>query len=225
MSAGKISCRQAQKIMSPFIDSATDPQEADQLQSHLYSCEPCQRQLQSYVSVRNLVRSVESPHTPPDLGLEIRVRHSQQRNPRKLAGYRVRVANALRPVAIPALLAACSTVLSFAFLLGDLIAPPVSAATTVSATSTALYKHVRTTDPTLSRFAAGSTVLTEPLTVDILVSGSGRMIDYTVLSGPNDPDVDVWLRELLYYAEFTPANLFGRPVQSRIIISFIGVTS
>jgi hypothetical protein len=42
---------------------------------------------------------------------------------------------------------------------------------------------------------------------------------------PNDPDMYRRLRALLYYAGFTPADIFGRPINSRIIVSFIGVTS
>ena len=221
----EMNCGQIQRLMSPFIDSMATPNEEFQVERHLSSCEPCQRQLQSYISVKNFLLDVEAPIVPPDLGLELRVRLSHARHSDRFQCIRTRLSNSLRPIALPALLSTCITFLFFGMLLSDLLAPPVIASDTVSNTPIALYQRVRTTDPTLTRFADNGSNLSGPLTVDILVSGRGRMIDYTILSGSGDPDVERWLRELLYYAEFTPANLFGRPVNSRIIVSFIGVRS
>jgi hypothetical protein len=221
----RVTCRQAQRLMSPFIDSMATPDEVEQVETHVSGCEPCQRQLQSYISVRNLLRCVEDPAIPADLTLETRVRLSRERNSARLCHLRTRLENCLKPIAVPALMGTFITALSFALLLGDLAAHPVIADDGPSTTPIALYKRVRTTDRTLSRFASEIPDLTETVTADVLVSGTGRMISYTVLSGPSDPLVDLWLRKQLYYAEFTPANLFGRPVNSRIIVSFIGVRS
>ena len=221
----KTNCKQTQRLMSQFIDSMATPEEVVRVDTHVSGCEPCQRQLQSYISVKNILLDVEEPAVPADLVLETRVRLSHERSSDGLMRLGTRLANSLKPVALPALLGTCFTFLFFGMLLSDLIAPPVIASNDVSSTPIALYQRVRTTDPTLTRFADNGSNLSRPLTVDILVSGRGRMIDYTILSGSGDPDVDRWLRELLYYAEFTPANIFGRPVNSRIIVSFIGVRS
>lgn len=221
----EMNCAQIQKLMSAFIDLMATPDEVSQVETHVSACEPCQRQLQSYISVRNLLRNFDEPIVPVDLVLETRVRLSHARSSDPLTAVGIRLANFLKPVALPALLGSCFTFLCFGMLLGNLVAPSAIASDNVSTAPIALYQHVRTTDPTLIRFADNGSNLVRPLTVDVLVSGRGRMIDYTVLSGSGDPEIDRWLRELLYYAEFTPANLFGRPVNSRIIVSFIGVTS
>ncbi len=218
-------CKQIQGLMSSFIDSMATPDEAVAVETHVSACEPCRRQLQAYISVKNLLLNVGDLAMPSDLALETRVRLSQVRNSDVLAQLGTRLSNSLRPIALPALLGTCFTMVFFGMLLSDLIAPPVIASNRVSNTPIALYQSVRTTDPTLARFADNGSNLAGPLTVDILVSGRGRMIDYTILSGSGDPGVERWLRELLYYAEFTPANLFGRPVSSRIIVAFIGVKS
>ena len=220
-----MNCKQARKLMSAFIDSMATPEDGARVETHVASCEPCQRQLQSYVSLKNLLLNVEEPVVPADLALKARVRLSHERSFDGLTNLRTRLSNSLKPFALPALLGTCLTCLLFGLLLSDLIAPPVIASNNVSNTPIALYQRVRTTDPTLTRFADSGSNLSGPLTVDILVSGQGRMIDYTIISGSSDPGVDRWLRELLYYAEFTPANLFGQPVNSRIIVSFIGVRS
>ena len=65
--------------------------------------------------------------------------------------------------------------------------------------------------------------LDEPLTIETHVGEEGRVIDYEVLSGPPSPEVNGWIRETLSLAQFTPATAFGRPVESKIILSFVAV--
>jgi len=79
------------------------PDDVAKLEFHVTSCEPCQRQLQSYISVRNFVARVEQPGLPPDLVLETRVRLSQERHRNYLARFENRVSNTLRPIALPAI--------------------------------------------------------------------------------------------------------------------------
>ena len=54
-------------------------------------------------------------------------------------------------------------------------------------------------------------------------TNEGRVIDYQVLSGPQNPEVNSWIRQVLSLAQFTPATAFGKPVESRMILSFIAV--
>ena len=59
--------------------------------------------------------------------------------------------------------------------------------------------------------------------IETHVGDDGRVIDYEIISGQQDPEVDKWVSELLYFAQFTPATAFGKPVDSRIILSFVAV--
>lgn len=218
-------CRAAEKRMSSFIDSMASPVEVERLEAHVAGCAPCQRQLQGYVSVKNLMRGVEEPAVPPDLVLETRVRLSHERNSNRFTGLETRLSNSFTTLAIPALAGICFTIVFFGVLLGALLAPAAIASDHLPAAPSGLYQKVRTTDPTLRSLAGNAPRLETPLTVDILVGETGRMIDYTVVSGPSNPEIDRWLREILYFADFVPANLFGQPVESRFIFSFVDVTS
>src|SRR5262245_66049290 len=75
-----LDCDGARQLMSPFIDSMALPSEVAKLELHLVNCEPCQRQLQSFISIRNFLTRVERPVPPEDLALDTRVRLSQERH-------------------------------------------------------------------------------------------------------------------------------------------------
>ena len=111
-------CRAAEKLMSSFIDSMASPDEVERLEAHVAGCAPCQRQLQGYVSLKNLMRGVEEPAVPHDLVLETRVRLSHERNSNRLTGLETRLSNSFTALAIPALAGICFTIVFFGVLLG-----------------------------------------------------------------------------------------------------------
>jgi hypothetical protein len=214
--------------MSSFIDSMGSPEDVDPLRMHMANCDACSRQLQSLISLRSLLARVEQPDTPEDLVLETRVRLSHVRHNNYWEQFANRVTNVVKQVAIPAVSGVFLTVLFFAILFGSL-----GSNTTVLASDrvasdilVASYKPVRTTEPTMVHFAVSDkTYWNDALMIDTHVGDDGRVIDYVILSGPNDPAVDKWVSELLYFAQFTPATAFGKPVDSRIILSFVAVWS
>jgi Putative zinc-finger len=221
-----VECSSVQHLMSPFIDSMVTAAEAERLESHVVACKPCQRQLQSYISMRSLVARIDVPPLPEDMVLETRVRLSHARNKNFLVRLENRLNNFLRPMIVPGLLGAALTMLLFGFLLGSL-----TSQTTVLAQDHfdeqpvyRLFQPVRTENANWIRFASNDKQdLEEPLTIETYVGHEGRVLDYQVLSGPQNPEVNGWIRQVLSLAQFTPATAFGKPVESRIILSFVAV--
>jgi hypothetical protein len=223
-----LECSSVQRLMSPFIDSMVTAQEADRLENHVSSCEPCQRQLQSYVSMRSLIARIETPPIPEDMVLETRVRLSHARNTNLLVRLENRLNYVLKPLVFPALFGVSLTMLLFGVLLGSLASSTSVLAQDrlVEAPVFGLYKPIQTTDPNWIRFAPnGKQQFEEPLTIETHVGDEGRVIGYEVLSGPQSPEVTGWLRQILSLMKFTPATAFGKPVESRIILSFVAVKS
>ena len=219
-------CTAVQKLMSPFIDSMVTAQEAEHVESHCSGCQPCQRQLQSFISMRSLVARIETPPLPEDMVLETRVRLSQERNKNFLVRLENRLNYILKPMVMPVILGISSTMLLFGTLLGSLASNPTVLAQGrfAEAPLFGLYKPVHTTNPNWIRFASNDKQdLEEPLTIETHVGDEGRVIGYQVLSGPQNPEVNSWIRQVLSLAEFTPATSFGKPVESRIILSFVAV--
>src|ERR1051326_1420205 len=106
--------------MSPFIDSMVTPQQAEGLESHVRHCDPCRRQLQSFISMRSLMARIETPALPEDLVLETRVRLSHARNTNLLVRLENRLNYLLKPMVVPVLLGVSLTMLFFGVLLGSL---------------------------------------------------------------------------------------------------------
>ncbi len=221
-------CAKVQKLMSPFIDSMVTPAEAECVDAHVSGCEPCRRQLQSLVSMRSLLTRMDRPEVPEDLVLESRVRLSHERNRNIWVAIETRFNNILKPVAIPAILGVSLTMLFFGILLGSLASNASAMPQRYIAEEPvfALHQPVRTTDPTMIRFAASDNqTWDDPLMIETDVDGDGRVTEYHIISGPQNPEVDRWIREVLSLARFTPAVAFGRPVGSKIILSFVAVRS
>jgi len=211
--------------MSAFIDSMVTAAESDSLEVHVSRCQACQRQLQSFKSMRSLLSRMEKPPLPEDMVLETRVKLSQERNKNFRARFENRLNYVFKPLVIPALFGVSLTMLFFGILLGCLADNTVLAESRLKEEPVfGLYKPVRTTDHTMLRFVSSDEQnLDEPLTIETHVGDEGRVIDYEVLSGPQNPEVDGWIREMMSLAEFTPATAFGRPVESKIILSFVAV--
>jgi hypothetical protein len=227
--SSELNCDEACALMSPFIDSMATPEEADRLQNHVSGCESCARQLQSYVSLRSLLARAEQTKVPEDLVLETRVRLSHARYENFVEQFKTRIANILKPIAIPALFGVSVTMLCFGVLLTSLVSNTTVLAqsrTTGDSAAASLFVPVRTTDPTMLRFAGSdNNNWDEPLMIETHVGEDGLVVDYHIISGPQNPAVDKWVSELLYFAKFTPAMAFGKPIESRIILSFVAVRS
>ena len=205
----ELDCSGAQELMSPFIDSMATAEEAERLKAHVSTCHPCQRQLQSFISVRSLLARIDQPEIPEDLVLETRVKLSHERNRNFLIRLENRLSLFLKPIAIPALFGVSITMLFFGILLGSLATNSTVLAQDRIAEQPvfALYTPVRTSEHTMIRFAVDDS----------------KVMDYEVLSGPPSQEANQWIREMLSLASFTPATSFGRPVESKIILSFVAV--
>jgi|GEM_PF-1552536 len=225
--ASNIQCSKAQKLMSPYIDSMAEPEESERLESHLETCEPCRRQLQSYISMRSMMASIEPVRPPADLVLDTRVQLSHARSIRNGGRFdrlEALLINVLKPVAIPAVSGIAITVLSFGVLFGHL-ALNVSAESLQSDVQI-VEEPVRATDQTLlTGMGNGGSDLGETVSVQADVADTGRVYGITIIGGAKSPAVKRWINNLLYPAQFLPATRLGKPVNSRTILTFVNVRS
>jgi hypothetical protein len=230
-----LKCSSVEKLMSPFIDSMVTRQEAESLEGHVRHCDPCRRQLQSFISMRSLIARIETPALPEDLVLETRVRLSRARNTNLLVRLENRLNYLLKPMVVPVLLGVSLTMLFFGVLLGSL----ASSSTVLAQDRLAeepvfgLNTPVHTTDPNWTRLADyDKKDLEEPLTIETYVGNEGRVLDYQVIcpaatahSHCSVSEVPPSIQQVLSLARFDPATRFGKPVESRIILSFVSVTN
>lgn len=220
--ASNIKCSKAQKLMSPYIDSMAEPDESELLELHLETCEPCQRQLQSYISLRSMMASVEPVRPPEDLVLDTRVRLSHARSGHWSDRIEAMLINVLKPVAIPAMSGIALTVLSFSVLFGHLALNFQA----LDSPLIVLDQPVRTTNPSqLSALVNSGSDWAEPVSVQVSVGVEGRVYGIEYIGGAHSPAVKRIISNLLYMQQFAPEIRMGKPVNSTTILSFVNVRS
>src|SRR5262245_37391173 len=101
-SAERFDCANAGELLSSYIDSVTSPEEVVRVESHVAQCTACQGQLQSLISLRQMLASVEPAAPPEDLVLDTRVKLSQVRNRNSWDWLDAQLNNVLKPLAMPA---------------------------------------------------------------------------------------------------------------------------
>jgi hypothetical protein len=63
-----------------------------------------------------------------------------------------------------------------------------------------------------------------PIVVEAQVDTAGRVYDYTVIEGPQDPKVLVRIEDNLLGSVFKPATVFGVPVRGHVVMTYSGVS-
>jgi hypothetical protein len=215
-------CSKARELMSSYIDCMAEPEESQTLESHLDTCEPCQRQLHSYISLRSLMASIEPVRPPEDLVLDTRVRLSHARSGGLFDRIEALLVNVLKPVVIPAVSGIALTVVSFSILFGHLAVNLQAEDNSL----VAMEQPVRTTDQTmLSAPGNSGSDWSNPVSVKANVDDVGRVYEIRILSGSQTPAMKQWIQNLLYTAQFAPATRLGKPVNSSTILWFVNVRS
>jgi putative zinc finger protein len=219
-----IKCSRARELMSSYIDCMAEPEESQLLEFHLDDCEPCQRQLHSYISLRSLMASIEPVRPPEDLAMDTRVRLSHARSGGLFDRIESLLVNVLKPVLIPAASGIALTVFSFGVLFGQLTMN--LRAVSLDSSLIAMEEPVRTTDQTnLAAPGNSGSEWREPVSVKANVDDVGRVYDFRILSGSQTPAMKQWIQNLLYTAQFAPATRLGKPINSSTILTFVNVRS
>ena len=217
-----MTCRQAQRRFSPYLDGAVTGTEMLALQSHLAGCEPCHQRYQELRRAQQLLMSVARPKAPEDLALRLRVaisREAAQVERGPFAGWMVRLENAVRAHMVPATAGFLSAVIIFGVVMAYFVAPSA-----LQADNDVPLIMVNTA-PQLEPSAFGLTIDTinaDSLVVEAYVDANGRVQDYRILSDDTEKAKDVLpqVKRMLIFTTFRPALSMGRPTPSRAVLSF-----
>ncbi len=63
-----------------------------------------------------------------------------------------------------------------------------------------------------------------PIVVEAMVDSKGRVYDFSVLNGPQNPQVLVRIEDNLLASVFRPATVFGVPVRGHVVLTYTGVS-
>jgi hypothetical protein len=214
------------------LGSSAPNDEHARVREHLEKCSDCQRQLESYRKLSALM-SRATPATPPaDLAARIRVAVAQARETQEVGRLRkfgsrahLLLENMLRPIALPATGGVISAMLVFVVVL-QMIAPgmaltipndvPINLMREASLESLASFPALGPLDANQS-----GNVGQHGLLIDVTVDSQGQMVDYQIMTGPNDRVVRRQLEQVLMFSRFRPQMSFGRPTAGgHVVISF-----
>jgi len=212
-------CSVAKGLMSSYLDGAVTRSQMAEMDKHLRACVQCSARFASVQQTQSLVSSLGRRPTPPELALKLRVALSKElANSRRSRWERlvVRWENAFNAVMVPATAGTLTTLLVFGMLISILWPAQVRASNDVP---TMLYTpaQLKSTPFELS-VGAGNT---DSLVVEAYVGADGRVLDYRLLSAPEDAQAVLpQLKNMLIFTTFNPATAFGQPTSSHVILTF-----
>jgi Putative zinc-finger len=211
-----MTCTRARRLLSSYLDGAVSAAEMRDLSGHLTSCDSCGQEYTLLEKTRSLVSSLGPRQAPPDLATKIRlnIASAQSRTWRQaLQGPLLGLQYALSAFVLPATAGVLGAIVFFAALIGFFVPPPVSA----NDVPTTFYTPPRLES---SGFTEDALNVDSPLVIETSVDAYGRVQDYRIISGRDDEVVRAQLNRAFLLPIFAPAQSFGRPVPSKVVISF-----
>jgi hypothetical protein len=214
-----MTCSVAKGLMSSYLDGAVTRRQMAQMDEHLRACAECAGRFDSLKRTQALVGSLGRKPAPPELALKLRVALSQElANSRRSRWERltVRWENAFNAVMVPATAGTLTTLLVFGVLMSVLWPAQVRASNDVP---TMLYTPAELKSSPFE--LTMGTANTDSLVVEAYVGADGRVLDYRILSAPEDAaPILPQLKNMLIFTTFDPATAFGQPTSSHVILTF-----
>jgi hypothetical protein len=210
-------CTEAQPLLSSYLDRAVSGTEMHEISGHLEQCAECQKDYVLLENAHEVVSLLGRRQPPSDLALKIRVAISNERSRSSLGWfqrYALRLENAFRGLMFPATAGVVSAVIFFGVLIVLLVPAQVSANDDVPST---FYTPPRLQ---LSEYPENQLNLDSPVVIETYVDATGRVENYRVISGRDDPAIREQLNRALLFTIFIPAQSFGHPVSGKAIMSF-----
>jgi hypothetical protein len=219
-------CKKCQSSFSAYLDGAVNGQQMQQIAKHLEACADCAREFAALRTMQQSLVALGPAKAPADLGLRLRlaISHEQARKRSSwLDTVSLKWDNAVRPLLVQVSAGFAGAVIfigGIGLLLGMVAVPePVMANDEPLGAMTAPHYLYSTVSP--------SAIVTDHdsvIVVEAYVNEQGRVYDYNIVSGPEDPAVHSQVVDQLLMSVYEPASVFGAPVRSRVILTFSGIS-
>jgi hypothetical protein len=215
-----VTCTQSKSMLSAYLDGAVTGKQMQAVDRHLRECSTCESEYQSLRRTQLALARLGPARVPEDLSLKLRLAIShaaaRRRSP-KFDNLILHIQNALRAFMVPATTGLVATVLVFGVLIGLLTSPPPVHANVSD------VPLMFSTDPELqpSGFGFSMGVASEDsLVIQAYIDANGRVQDYRIIAGSQNPKDIHELRNMLILTTFRPATWMGMPRPGTAILSF-----
>lgn len=223
-----MSCYRIRPRLAGYLDGALRSRDSAQVRGHLEICAVCRNELEAYQRLSTLMARTERAVPPAGMAVRIRLAARQKNDEswlrRTWDHARLVIENTLEPLALPATGGLVTAVVMFLVLLQQLTTGiplgavpndrPLNFIQPAQLESLAQFPM-----PTMG-FSPGTTIEHFWLVVEARVDARGQLVDYQILSGPNDLAVRRKLDQVLMFSRFRPQVSFGRPVAGTVVLSF-----
>ncbi len=219
-------CRKYQSSFSAYLDGAVSGRQMQQIALHLETCAGCEREFASLRAMQRTLAGLGPAKAPTDLGLKLRLAISHEQARRKstwLDSLSLKWDNTLRPMLVQVSAGFAGAVLligGIGLLLGMVAVPePVMANDEPLGAMTSPHYLYSTVNPGAIVSDHDSVIV-----VEAYVNEQGRVYDYNIVSGPEDPAVRTQVVDRLLMSVYEPASVFGAPVRGRVVLTFSGIS-
>lgn len=221
-------CEQVRAGFSQSLDGTLTGREMQHLQEHTRQCAECRHEFAEWRQMHQALGSLGQVAAPYDLDLRLRLAISNaqaEARRRRLDRWEMLWQNTVRPLALQGsagLATAMALIAAIGLLFGMFAAPQRVQASSandepmgMATPAHFLYSAVPTTTLATTENSA--------VVVQVFVGADGRVYDYKVLGGEDTPGLRAQLNNVLYFAVFSPARVFGKPVRGTAVLSYAGV--
>jgi hypothetical protein len=219
-------CKKYQSSFSAYLDGAVSGQQMQQIAQHLETCTDCAREFSALRTTQQSLAALGPAKAPSDLGLKLRLAISHEQARRRsnwLDSLSLKWDNAVRPMLVQVSAGFAGAVIligGIGLLLGMVAAPePVMANDEPLGAITTPHYLYSMESPRAIVSDHDSVIV-----VEAFVNAQGRVYDYNIVSGQEDPAVKTQVVDQLLGSVFQPASVFGAPVRSRVVLTFSGIS-
>src|SRR5271170_3471473 len=219
-------CQKCRSFFSAYLDGAVCGQQMQEIAKHLETCPACAQEFSALRAMQQSLASLGPAKAPADLGLKLRLAISHEQARRKSTWrdtLSVKWDNTVRPMLLQVSAGFAGAVIligGIGLLLGMVAAPePVMANDEPLGAMTAPHYLYSTVSPGAIISNHDSVIV-----VEAYVNAEGRVYDYNIVSGPEDPAVHSQVVNQLLTSVYEPASVFGAPVRGRVVLTFSGIS-
>jgi hypothetical protein len=217
---------------SAYLDGEISGRSMAAMAAHLDACPSCSLEFSAWRAMQDELAAAGRVPAPANLQRRLRAaihrEHLAQSHlsaPRRLAAFwRQTAAPLLHETVAPMALRAVAGLVIAASLLGGLTwlyAGPMSVeANDDNLAHLSAPRYLYSQAPPQSILTRNDT----PILIDAKVDDRGRVYDFSIVEGPQDPAVRLQVEQNLLGSVFHPATIFGEPVRGHVMLTYTGVS-
>jgi hypothetical protein len=221
----QLSCEAARAEFDAYLDSAMSGLEMQAIAGHLESCISCSREFADQRLLQQHLGELGAATAPEHLQRNLLDTLAIEREHGTHLSWRGRAVLAWKTWLAPLALRVS----------GGLVAAMVLAAGLGWLFAAPLVSSVQANDENMAHMVSPRYLYSQvpsqpietrhdvPIVVEAMVDTQGRVYDYQIVAGPQDPAVQMKVEQNLLASVFTPATAFGVPVRGQVVLTYAGV--